>query len=119
VAAGITVHEALAAHDVLERGGIRTRVIDAYSVKPLDVATLVQAAQDTGGIVVVEDHWAEGGLGDAVASALADVALATRVRHLAVRNEPRSGGKDELLELCGISRDHIEAAVNELVAVAA
>jgi transketolase len=120
VAAGITVHEALAAHDALEKAGVRTRVIDAYSVKPLDVATLVQAAQDTGALVVVEDHWAAGGLGDAVAGALAGaVKGGVRLRRLAVVDEPRSGPKDALLELCGISRRHIEAAVNELVAVAA
>jgi transketolase len=119
VAAGITVHEALAAHDMLLKGGIQTRVIDAYSVKPLDMATLVQAAQDTHCLVVVEDHWVDGGLGDAVAAALADtVEDGLRVHRLGVAREPRSSSKDELLELCGISRGHIEAAVNELVAVA-
>jgi transketolase len=72
VAAGITVHEALAAADLLAEDGISARVIDAYSIKPIDAATLRTAARETGRIVTVEDHWPEGGLGDAVLSALAD-----------------------------------------------
>ena len=113
VAAGITVHEALAAHDELARAGVPTRVIDAYSVKPLDVATLARAARETGRVVVVEDHWADGGLGDAVAAAIDSGA---EVRRLAVRDEPRSGSPDALLDRYGISRRAIEQAVREMAA---
>ncbi len=109
VAAGITVHEALAAHEALKKQSIPTRVIDAYSVKPLDIDTLRRAARDTGDVVVVEDHWIDGGLGDAVAAALGADA---RVHRLAVREEPRSGAKDELLERYGISSSAIERSVS-------
>ncbi len=112
VAAGITVHEALAAHDELMREGIALRVIDAYSVKPLDVATLVRAAGETRGIVVVEDHWADGGLGDAVARAHD---WPVPLRFLAVRSEPRSGPPAALLERHGISRHAIVRQVLALV----
>ncbi len=112
VAAGITVHEALAAHDALADRGVMTRVIDAYSVKPLDTQTLARAARETGHLVVVEDHWAAGGLGEAVAGAI--VGSPADLRHLAVRGEPRSGAADELLDRCGISRRAIEEAVAEV-----
>ena len=112
VAAGITVHEALAAHDELKRQGIALRVIDAYSVKPLDVATLVEAAADTRAIVVVEDHWADGGLGDAVARAHD---WPVPLRFLAVGSEPRSGPPQALLERHGISRHAIVRQVLALV----
>jgi transketolase len=82
------------------------RVIDLYSVKPIDTATLVKATMETGHLVVVEDHWAEGGLGDAVLAALATDGGATmppRFTHLAVREMPRSGKPDELLDHYGIS----------------
>jgi transketolase len=72
LAAGITVHEALAAADLLASIGIHARVIDLYSVKPLDTATVIQAALETGNLVIAEDHWAQGGRGDAVLEALAD-----------------------------------------------
>ncbi|CAI8764245.1 transketolase [Methylocaldum szegediense] len=108
VAAGITVHDALAAHDSLKQRGISVRVIDAYSVKPLDVATLEQAARETQGIVVVEDHWRDGGLGDAVAAALNST---VPVHRLAVSKEPRSGTMEQLLERHGISRRAIEEAI--------
>ncbi len=92
VAAGITVHEALKAHDTLKGEGVAVRVIDAYSVKPIDRATLVKAAKDTDGkIVVVEDHWIEGGLGDAVLEAFAAEGALPRVVKLAVRQMPGSG----------------------------
>src|SRR5262249_40031545 len=75
VAAGVTVHEALKAAERLHKDGIAVRVIDAYSVKPIDKATLHRAAKDTGGkLVVVEDHWPEGGLGDAVLDAFTGTA---------------------------------------------
>jgi transketolase len=112
VAAGVTVHEALAAHDELKSQGIAVRVIDAYSVKPLDVATLVKAAGETRGLVVVEDHWADGGLGDAVARAHD---WPVPLRFLAVSSEPRSGPADALLERHGISRHAIVQQVRALV----
>ncbi|HYE35355.1 transketolase [Methylocaldum sp.] len=110
VAAGITVHEALGAYDSLKDRGIVLRIVDAYSVKPLDVATLEQAARETRGIVVVEDHWSDGGLGDAVAAALTSHAA---VHHLAVTQEPRSGTTEELLDRYGISRRAIEGKILE------
>lgn len=112
VAAGITVHEALAAHDELKRQGIALRVIDAYSVKPLDVATLIKAAGETRGMVVVEDHWADGGLGDAVARAHDWL---VPLRFLAIRSEPCSGPPQALLERFGISRQAIVQQVLALV----
>jgi transketolase len=117
VAAGITVHEALEAHDRLARRGLPVRVIDCYSIKPLDEGALAEAAAETGGIVVtVEDHYAEGGLGDAVASALAPEGA--RVHKLAVRELPRSGAPQELLARARIDADAIEQAVAHLVATA-
>ncbi len=109
VAAGITVHEALKAYDGLKAQGVLVRVIDAYSVKPIDESTLRQAAKDTGGkIVVVEDHWFEGGLGDAVLDAFVgpDVELPHVVK-LAVREMPGSGTPAELLSKAGIDAEHI------------
>ncbi len=117
VAAGITLHEALAAHDALQKEGIAVRVIDAYSVKPVDAAALRQAAQETGGrLVVAEDHWAEGGLADAVLEAFTGPggALPTLVR-LAVRQMPGSGTPAELLAAAGIDADHIARAVRSLL----
>lgn len=112
VTAGVTVYEALAAHDILKQQGIHLRVIDAYSVKPLDVATLVKAAGETRGLVVVEDHWADGGLGDAVARAHDWL---VPLRFLAVSSEPRSGPPQALLERHGISRHAIVQQVLALV----
>jgi transketolase len=114
VAAGITLHEALKACE--EVPGIR--LIDAYSVKPIDAHTLAEAARATDGrIVVVEDHYAEGGLGDAVLAALA-VPMELRYRHLAVRDLPASGKPQELMDAAGISAPHIVRAVKELVSQA-
>jgi len=101
VAAGITLHEALEAYEVLKKENIPVRVIDLYSVKPLDIKTLKRAAKETGVVITVEDHHAEGGLGEAVASALAP--YAATVESLAVRKMPRSGKPAELLEYEGIS----------------
>lgn len=112
VGAGITVHEALAAHDMLLEKGTHIRVIDAYSVKPLDVQTLRRAAQETGAVLVVEDHRPEGGLGEAVAGALAGVNA--QFVSLAVRKKPRSGKPEELLAFEEIDRDAIVAAVDGL-----
>jgi transketolase len=116
VAAGITVHEALAAADLLADDGVSARVIDAYCVKPVDTATLRAAARQTGRIVTVEDHWPEGGLGDAVLAALAaDGAPMPAVRKLAVRAMPGSATPDEQLQLMGIDMASIATAAAELV----
>ncbi|HEY0934896.1 MAG TPA: transketolase C-terminal domain-containing protein, partial [Trebonia sp.] len=116
VAAGITVHEALAAADLLAEDGITARVIDAYSVKPIDILTLRAAARETGRIVTAEDHWPEGGLGDAVLSALAATGEPLPVvRKLAVRSMPCSATPDEQLQLAGIDMASIATAAAELV----
>ena len=110
VGAGVTVFEALKAYDQLKSEGINIRVIDAYSVQPIDAETMLQAANDTGGtIITVEDHYATGGLGDAVSEAVAEAGFA--VRRLAVREIPRSGQPDELIDRYGISARHIANAV--------
>ena len=117
VAAGITLHEALKAVDVLAHEDISVRVIDLYTVKPIDAETLADAARATGGrIVVVEDHWVEGGIGDAVLAALADKGFRDlRYRHLAVRKMPGSGKPAEMLDDAGISTVHIVRAVKALL----
>ena len=112
VAAGITVHEALKAADALESEGISARVIDCYSVKPIDAETLRSIRTP---IVTVEDHWAEGGLGEAVLAALADTDERPPVSLLAVREMPHSGKPAELLAAAGIDADHIAAAARSLV----
>jgi len=111
VAAGITLHEALKAYDALRKEGILIRVIDLYSVKPVDVATLRQAAEDTGFIITVEDHYAEGGIADAVRTALSKDPVP--VHGLAVRAMPKSGKPEELLEYEGISAKTIVEAVKQ------
>ena len=112
VGVGVTVFEALKAYDELQRAGINIRVIDAYSVQPIDIATLTHAAQATGGrVITVEDHYSTGGLGDAVSEALAPAGIA--VRRLAVREIPRSGQPDELIDRYGISARHIVEAVRQ------
>lgn len=113
VAAGITLFEALKAHDALQSEGIAIRVIDAYSIKPLDVETLKTAAAQTGGIVTVEDHFAEGGLGEAVAAALAGTGAP--IKRLAVTKMPMSGSPEELLEYEGLNAAGIIAAVKSLI----
>jgi transketolase len=115
VGAGITLHEALEAADALAGEGITARVIDAYSVKPIDAATLLAAAEATGRIVTVEDHWPEGGLGDAVLAVFADADERPRVLKLAVSGMPTSGTPDELLSAAGIDADHIASAARRLV----
>jgi transketolase len=115
VGAGVTLHEALAAADRLAAEGVQARVIDLYSVKPVDVETLARAAAETGAIVTVEDHWAEGGLGDAVLGALAEAGEICRVRKLAVDALPGSGSPEELIHEAGIDAEAIAAAARELV----
>jgi transketolase len=110
VAAGVTVFEALKAHDSLAKDGIHVRVIDAYSVQPIDRDGLVAAGKATGGrMITVEDHYAQGGLGDAVSEAVWDQGFT--VQRLAVREIPRSGGPEELLDRYGISAAAIVKAV--------
>jgi transketolase len=117
VAAGITLVEALKAYDQLKSEGVNIRVIDLYSVKPIDSATLREAAQATGNrVITVEDHWCEGGIGDAVLAAFADAGEPLpRVRKLAVHEMPTSGKPAELVHAAGIDADAIVAAVNEMV----
>jgi transketolase len=113
--AGITVHEALKAAEALAEEGIAARVIDLYSIKPIDVETLRAAADETGGrLVTVEDHWAEGGLGDAVLAALAEIGERAHVVKLAVREMPRSAKPEECLAEAGIDAGHIAAAARLL-----
>ena len=117
IGAGITVHEALKAADALAEEGIPARVVDLYSIKPLDEEALRVAAEVTGGrLVTVEDHWPEGGLGDAVLAALADMDEPPRVVKLAVRGMPTSGKPEELLARAGIDAAHIADAARRLVA---
>ena len=113
VAAGVTLHEALKACDELKKEGIPIRVIDLYSVKPLDEAALRDAANSTGIIVTVEDHYPEGGIGEAVRSVLTP--LTVPVYSLAVHKEPRSGSPEELLDYEEISQKAIVAKVKEAV----
>lgn len=116
VAAGITVHEALRAYDQLKAQGTTIRVIDAYSVKPIDAETIAAAVRECGGnLVVVEDHWPEGGLGDAVLEAVSSKGLDPKVVRLAVRGMPGSGEPAELLNAAGIDAAHIVEGVQSLV----
>ncbi|MFE6895101.1 transketolase [Streptomyces sp. NPDC057694] len=115
VAAGITVHEALVAADELGAAGISVRVIDAYSVKPVDRGVLREAARDTGCLISVEDHHEEGGLGDAVAQVFSDGSPAPRLVRLAVRVMPGSALPEEQLRGAGIDAASISAAVALLV----
>ncbi|MFF0086502.1 transketolase [Streptomyces canus] len=115
VAAGVTVHEALKAAEALEQEGIRVRVVDLYSVKPVDRATLRQAAEDTGCLLTVEDHREEGGLGDAVLDAFADGRPVPRLVRLAVRTMPGSASPEEQLHAAGIDAESIAAAGRLLV----
>jgi transketolase len=115
VAAGITLHEALAAYDALQAAQLPVRVIDLYSVKPVDTAGLLESARAAGGtIVTVEDHYLQGGLGDAVQEVVGPSGV--RVHRLAVREVPRSGPPLALLERYGIGRNAIAAAVRALIA---
>lgn len=117
VGAGVTLHECLTAAELLAAEGVHARVIDCYSVKPIDTATLTAAARATGGrFVVAEDHHPEGGLGEAVTSALVAAGQeGLAVAHLAVREMPGSGSGTELLAWTGIDAGHIAAAARLLV----
>jgi transketolase len=115
VGAGITLHEALAAAERLASEGISARVIDLYSVKPIDNDALVKAAEETGAIVTVEDHWKEGGIGEAVLSALAAHNATATVRILAVEDMPSSATPAQLLRTAEIDAEAIYAAATEIV----
>ena len=116
IGAGITLHEALKAADELKAQGIAIRVIDLYCVKPLDGKALAEQIAATGGkLVTVEDHWPEGGIGEAVLGALANAGVApTKYRQLAVTGMPHSGKPDELVDAFGISARHIVEAVKQI-----
>jgi transketolase len=115
IASGITLHEATKAADELQESGIAVRVIDAYSIKPIDGDTIRAAARATGGkVVAVEDHWPEGGLGEAVLSALSEESDTLHFEHLAVGIMPGSGSSAELMDAAGISANHIVAAARKL-----
>jgi transketolase len=117
IGAGVTLYACLAAADQLKSDGISARVIDLYSVKPIDVDALTDAAAITNGrLVIAEDHHPEGGLGSAVVDALTGAGrVDLTVRHLAVRELPGSGTSEELLGAAGISANHIAAAARSLV----
>jgi transketolase len=115
VAAGITVNEALLAHEILDGEAIPVRVIDLFSVQPIDRAALITSARAVGGVVItVEDHYVHGGIGDAVLGALAGERV--RLTKLAVRGVARSGKPAELLERYGINAAPIIDAVREALA---
>jgi transketolase len=115
IGAGVTLFEALKAYDQLKKDGIEIRVIDAYSVQPIDQQTMIDAGRATGGaLITVEDHYSSGGIGDAVSEAVA--AAGFTVHRIAVREIPRSGQPDELLDRYGISARHIVEAVKQRIA---
>jgi transketolase len=111
VAAGVTVFEALNAHDQLQKSGISIRVVDLYSLQPIDAESLTRCAHETKRMITVEDHYAAGGLGEAVAACVEQSGVT--VERLCVREIPRSGTPDELLDRYGISSRHIVAAVTQ------
>jgi transketolase len=113
IGAGITLFEALAAAEELEREGIAVRVVDAYSIKPLDEQMLKKAAAETKAIITVEDHYPEGGIGEAIASVLA--AEQVPVYSLAVRKMPKSGKPEELMEYEEINKEAIMKKVKEVM----
>ncbi|MFN2419315.1 MAG: transketolase [Candidatus Limnocylindria bacterium] len=115
IGAGITLHESLKAAETLAAEGMRARVVDLYTLKPIDAETVREAARDTGAIITVEDHWPEGGIGDAVLDVLAEEQPHPIVVKLAVRGMPGSGKPAELLAAAGIDASHVVDAARELV----
>lgn len=113
IAAGITLHESLKAYEELNKEGIKVRIIDLYSVKPIDCATLKKAAEETAGLIVVEDHYPEGGIGEAVRSCLLDSKIP--VYSLSVVKLPKSGTPEELLNFEEINSDGIVNKVKEIL----
>jgi transketolase len=116
IGAGITLHECLSAADELAGRGIAARVIDLYSVKPVDAETLLAAAAETRALVTVEDHWPEGGIGETVAGVLAEAGASTPLVRLAVSGRPGSGPPKDLLSAAGIDAEHIVAAAERALA---
>ncbi len=114
IGTGITVHEAIGAAEILDGEGIAARVVDCYSVKPIDVAGIASAA-GTGRVVIAEDHWPEGGLADAVLEALAEAGESPRITRLAIAEMPGSGKGDELLAAAGIDAAAIADAARRLL----
>lgn len=116
VGAGVTLHETLAAADQLAKQGTNVRVVDPFTIKPLDAATIISSARATGGrIITVEDHYREGGIGEAVSAAVSGEP-GILVQHLAVNRVPRSGKPNELLDMFGISAKCIVEAVKSTFA---
>jgi transketolase len=116
IGAGVTLHNCLAAADQLAGDGIRARIVDLYSVKPIDTQTLLQAAAATGDrVVVAEDHYPAGGIGSAVLDAFNDAGHPVRLSHLAVRDLPGSGTPAELMAAAGISAGQIAQAARDLL----
>ena len=113
IGAGVTLYEALAAHEALKKEGVLIRVIDLYSIKPIDEKTLLQAASDTRAIITVEDHYPEGGMGEAARSGLSNSSVP--IHCLAVRKKPKSGKPGELLDYEEISKVAIIKKVKEIV----
>ncbi len=106
IGAGVTVHEAIKAHDMLAKQGIKVSVIDLYSIKPLDRETILRVASKSNNrVITVEDHYQAGGMGEAVAAVLADTDIAVQI--LAVQQLPRSGSPAELLAWAGIDAEAI------------
>jgi transketolase len=113
IGAGITLHECLAAADELAASGVSARVIDLYSVKPVDADTLLAAAAETRALVTVEDHWPEGGIGETVAGVVAESGASIPVVRLAVSGRPGSGPPKDLLSAAGIDAGHIVSAATQ------
>lgn len=114
IGAGITLRECLDAAEQLAESGIAARVIDLYSVKPVDAEAILAAAKETGAIVTVEDHWAEGGIGEVVATVLADAGESPRLERLAVTERPGSGPPADLLAAAGIDAAAIVTAAERI-----
>ena len=116
IGAGVTLHEALKAADELRKSGVAIRVIDLYCVKPIDGKALAAELASAGGrLVTAEDHWPEGGIGEAVLSALAEAGtVAAKYKMVAVRDMPHSGKPEELVDAFGISARHIAEAVKAI-----
>ncbi len=114
IGAGVTLHEALGAYEALKKEGINIRVIDLYSIKPIDYENIKKAAEETKTIITVEDHFAEGGLGEAVASAIKMQNLECKMQMLAVKKMPKSGKPEELLGYEEIDRNAIIKAIKKL-----
>ena len=113
VTAGVTVFEALKAAEEVEADGIHVRVIDLYSVKPVDAETIVTAGTETGLLLTVEDHYSAGGIGDAVCEVASPLGL--RVQRVAVPGVPRSGTPEELMDINGLSPRALAATIRRVV----